>query len=352
MKIKTMKINKTMILASLCIFWGGLAMPLAQAETPQTTTPPSAIDWFEKMMQSTKERNYRGRFVYHNQKEMRSVDIVHAYKDQEYEKLEHLSGTPYHIIRRGKELFCAGQSGTWMEIHQGELPNDVSFLKTTQPVKKLAEFYQISQTGEHRIAGREAVIIELNPKDKHRYLHRFSIDQKTSLMLKYDIYDAEQPKKKPLESLEYVSIEVDQPFDERLFSAPPKVVKLPPEPNSPSTEKTTKQAPWKVTWVPAGFDRIETMTPPHEKTTHEGQSEILFNQAYSDGLSMFSIFIQKRPDLKKNKIKRMGVSTIVEWAYEEEESVWITVVGDLPANTAVKIASSIESPTGTKSKTE
>ena len=106
-------------------------MPLAQAETPQTTTPLSAIDWFEKMMQSTKERNYRGRFVYHNQKEMRSVDIVHAYQDQEYEKLEHLSGTPYHIIRRGKELFCAGQSGTWMEIHQGGLPNDVSFLKTS-----------------------------------------------------------------------------------------------------------------------------------------------------------------------------------------------------------------------------
>lgn len=351
MKIKTMKTSRKVILTYLCILWGLLAMQVAQAET--SSKPPSAIDWFEKMMQSTKERNYRGRFIYRNQKELRSVDIVHAYQDQEYEKLEHLSGTPYQIIRRGKELFCLGESGEWMEIHQRGLPNDVSFLKTLQPAKKLADFYQISQAGENRIAGREAVIIELNPTDKHRYFHRFAIDQKTGLMLKYDIYDAEKSKKKLLESLEYVSLEVDIPFDERTFSVPQKTTKLLSEPNIKPTENAATHTPWKITWVPEGFDRIETTTPPHEQAAADkAPQEILFNQAYSDGLSMFSVFIQKRPDLKKNKIKRMGVSTIVEWAYESEESVWITVVGDLPANTAVKIASSVESLTASEPKPE
>ena len=303
------------------------------------TSPSTALEWFDTMTRSAKDKNYHGRFIYMNHNEVRSIDIIHAKKEVEYEKIEHLSGKPYQIIRHGEELYCLEESGKWMKMNRAELLNEVAFIQPIEQVEKLSSYYQIQKIGSSRVAGRNAIAIEFEPTDSYRYVHRFWIDKESGLMLKYNIYEPEKPLKKPLEMIEYVLLETNVPFDPMEFNIPPSFEAMMEE-KLKTEEKTAPNTneDWQIEWVPPGFIQIDTQTSWSVKNKGTG---IVLNKTYSDGLSMFTLFIQHRPDLKKNKITKMGVTTVVEWSYDAQSQTWITVMGDLPSDAAIKIVSSV-----------
>ena len=91
---------------------------------------------------------------------------------------------------------------------------------------------------------------------------------------------------------------------------------------------------WKANWIPAGFERIE-----ETKNSNRG--------SFTDGLASFSIFLA--PVLQGESLKKTegaivwgGMTSYVNTVKLAANWVLITVVGDIPASAAKRIALSIK----------
>lgn len=275
-----------------------------------------------KMSKAVRELDYRGLFTYEYGGSLETLRIVHAVKDGvEYERLQHLSGPEREILRQGQSVDC---------LHPGDqlLRGRLSALGTKT---NLDEYYHFYIRGSERVAGREAVILQVIPKDKYRYGYTLGIDKQTGLPLKSLLVGS---KKRVLERFQFVELELGPMIGKQDYQPVSPRHRVADHQLSPCNQAQVGSPDrWQTTWLPGGF-----MFSGQRRSAIDGDMLM-----FTDGLTAFSVFIEpvKSEAILEGRAQRGATVAVMGQLVRNQIPYRVTVVGEVPALTAQRVASSI-----------
>lgn len=306
-ELSRQSLNRVRVRATLSV---ALVSLLAVA---QVSASEPASSWLNKMLGSHKTVNYRGVVSYQQGSHLNSFKVLHIVKDgQEYDKFESLDGRPQAARHQTHDVNCvhAGQRRMLMALQEAE----------SQGVQR---FYDIRKKGEARVADREAVELSIRPKDVYRLGFNLSIDRVTGLLLKTEVVN---PRDQVLERFQFVT--VDLVADDALDSISP--LGLLAHRHRANALVSPLSPPWHAQWLPDGFSEANM---PGENAA---------GVSFTDGLAVFSIFVEKLASSHTYAEygMRRGASVSYSVPFPQYESL-VTVVGEVPMLTAKQVAHSL-----------
>ena len=294
----------------------------------------SALTLLNKMGEAIKNSNYHGTLVYMHNGHVESLKIVHKKDDSgELQRIVHLTGAAREVIRKDDVVTCYMPDSQSVFVGERRFDNHL-LARLSKNFEEFTNQYDFEMDGTGRVAGREAAIVAIRPKDNYRYGYRFWIDNDSYLLLKSDLVDASGTV---LEQLMFVDISVGAEITADMLkpAVDGKAFTWHKGNDNPMSESGVKQTAWKIKNMPNGFsvkDRSKQKMP---------NSEDLVDYIFvSDGLATISVYIEKFNVDTKGYVgsSRMGAVSIYGSLLDEYH---ITVVGEAPQGTVKMIAESI-----------
>lgn len=231
-----------------------------------------AQDWLQRLGQAEQQQSFQGTFVYERNGSFSTHNIWHLVQDGKVrERLMQLDGSAQEVVRVDGRTQCV--SGT-LVAGLGDAPD--SSARALDP-KKLKSWYDLAVIGKSRVAGREAVIISLTPRDQHRYGFELHLDRETGLPLKSLLLN---DKGQLLERFQFTRLDTaDVPQSSELQpSSDCKAVTL--ESDKASAVKAAQV--WHSDWLPPGFE-LTSSTARKDPETRTIVNSLL----YDDGPGAF-----------------------------------------------------------------
>jgi sigma-E factor negative regulatory protein RseB len=247
-------------------------------------------------------------------------------EDQQFAHLVYLSGPVREVIRRGDEVSYIEPGVEPFTIESGNMVAPTIPLLDSD-IDELSEFYDFIQIGRAREAGTACQVLRVTPKDGQRYSYVLWVDENTKLPLRADLVDRDG---EVLEQYRTISYSVNDKISQLLSGL--NDVKLPEVLSLPQGE--LQESFWTVGWKPNGFEAKEL-----NRYRMINTERMVESQMYSDGLFSFSVYISESDNLSlKGQLVRKGRRTLHSHVRGDLE---ISVIGDIPPETAKRIAQSI-----------
>ncbi|WP_309679068.1 MucB/RseB C-terminal domain-containing protein [Polaromonas sp.] len=312
--------------------------PPASAAAPATVAESVNInDWLMRMQEASRKRAYIGTFVVSSGGAMSSAKVWHVCEgSQQVERVETLTGPPRSIFRHNDQVL------TFMPDHKlirsekreslGLFPE---LIQSTD--SRIADFYRLRPDGQDRVAGVEADIMLLVPKDKLRFGYRVWTEQKKGLVVKLQTLDSDG---KVLEQAAFSELQLDASVKmDKLIQMMSKVDGYRVE--KTVLVKTTASAEgWSLKAPVAGFKPISCYKRP-VATSPAANGEEPLQWVFSDGLASVSIFVEpfdrKRHD-RESSLSMGATQTLAR----QLDAYWVTVMGEVPMATLQLFANGLE----------
>lgn len=309
------------LLAAILVFSAGAATS-AQAET--------ARGWLERMGPAMTLTAYRGVFVYARGDLVHTMQIAHRYhNDRIEERLVQQDGANGEFLRLGDEVLCILPDQSRVRLDE-VVPSGAFTKPLSEQQLPDDRWYQASIVGDDRVAGHGAVKIALEARDQHRHSYRFWLDKNTGLLLKSHIRGASGDV---LDRFQFTSLEIRESLPDSEFVLQQDASDIEHWRLGEKSAFVRPSAGWRMGWRPDGFE------PAASPRSGGGQAV-----AFSDGLATFSVFVEPVDvDAMPSGASRIGATT----AYMKHVDLagagfLITVVGEIPPATAMRIAESVE----------
>jgi len=293
--------------------------------------------WLSRIHAAASSGNYQGTMVFSADGALSSSRVWHyCVGDQTYEKLETLDGRQQRIVRHNDAVHTLWPQARLAVVEKREVL--VGWTTTPQTVQPQAlDQYELRLNGSARVAGREATVFVLEPRDGLRYAQRLWADQATGLMLRADVIGpgAGQPV---LESTAFSEIEIGvAPRPDTVLRAIAKlddyrVVR-------PSKQRTTLEAEgWTLAQPVPGFGLAGCLK---RALPSAGAEEPVLQAVFTDGLTHVSVFVETyQPQRHAEEVLgRQGATATVTRRRGEH---WITAVGDVPPATLELFVAALE----------
>lgn len=287
---------------------------------------PQASEWLNKLAQAEQKQSYQGSFVYERNGSFSSHDIWHRVEDGKVsERLLQLDGAAQEILRVDGKVECV--SGAL--VSGVTTPADAA-QRVLDPLK-LMGWYDLSVAGKSRVAGRDAVIVTLTPRDQHRYAFELHLDRNTGLPLRSLMLN---DKGQLLERFQMTRLDTTKPpsDDDLRPSASCKPVQRVAPASSDSV------AGWRSDWLPPGFELVNSSVRRDPK-----RDSTVSSLMYDDGLARFSVFLEPVKDDAGTDVRtQLGPTSAVSRRLNTPKGkVMVTVVGEIPLGTAERVALSM-----------
>ena len=294
----------------------------------------SALTLLNKMGEAIKSSNYFGTLVYMQNGHVESLKVVHKKdSDGEFQRIVHLTGAAREVIRKDDVVTCYMPDSQSVFVGERRF-NSHLLARLSKNFQEFASQYNFEMDGSGRVAGREAAIVAIRPKDDYRYGYRFWIDNDSYLLLKSDFVDASG---KVLEQLMFVEISIgaEIPADMLKPAIDGKTFTWHKGNDASANKVNVNKTGWQIKNMPNGFsikDRSKQKMPNSEDLV-----DYLF---VSDGLATISVYIEKFDAETKGYVgaSRMGAVSIYGSLMDDYH---VTVVGEAPQSTVKMIAESI-----------
>jgi len=287
------------------------------------------------MSKAFTELEYTGVFTYEHGHELESLQISHRLKDgTEEERLFHLNGEPWEIVRKGNVVNCARSGDKLMRFERSTYAGPFSTVLADDYIE-LNKHYNFSLKSFERIADRQAVKLVIEPKDVYRYGYTLWIDTENGLLLKSALLNRD---KRILERFQFVRINVGESLPDSDFLSRNKQIADQGGSNDKSNAQVAVLPSLKVNWAPEGFsssDKNQNLS-----TTKTPAADVLM---YTDGLAVFSVFIERllTDNLPVGVAQSGGTVAFAKVLEQLNQNYIITVVGEVPLITAERVAQSI-----------
>lgn len=280
---------------------------------------PEAMEWLDKMSRSVHQVSYHGVVTYQRgDEDMQVMQVSHSVQgDRSSEKLTQLTGQGAQVVRVDHPLDC---------VHPGH-----KLLRLSEQVQGgycgVAAHYRFSVTDGDRVAGRKAVRIMVSPRDMYRFGYVMDLDRKTGLLLKTTTIGRGNVA---LEKFQFAQLSFNKRVPEGIDIDVVHEAEH-PAPNAAVSPAALDRG-WRVRWLPSGFLPTDTQLPNAGRKT------------YTDGLAVFSIFVEKldreiRPG--EGMVQEGSTTSYSRGLSIEGTPLLITVVGEVPVNTARMVADSV-----------
>ncbi|MDO8860763.1 MucB/RseB C-terminal domain-containing protein [Haliea sp. E1-2-M8] len=296
-----------------CIF---IATPAPAATCSETDA--EALGWLAKMSRSYREVAYQGVVTFQRGGDLQVMQIARSVEvGESSELLTRLTGQGAQVVRAAHPLDCTHPGQQLLQLGD-QLPASGC---------GMAEYYRF-QVGEgDRIAGRQAVRVGIQPRDMYRYGYVLELDRETGLLLGISTLGRGDQL---LERFQFADLHYGEP------ESPQRVVETVHPARHPhpdvADEGPALTASWSVSWLPRGFtptDSAEAVSP---------------RRTYTDGLAVFSVFLEQlsrelRPG--EGVVREGSTTSYTRGMSLAGQPMLVTVVGEVPLNTARMVADSI-----------
>jgi sigma-E factor negative regulatory protein RseB len=318
-------------LVGLCLLTALLpAGPSVAAD--KVAAPTDARSWLARMHAAASTRNYEGTMLFSAGGTMSSSQVAHfCVGNQVYERIEALDGKQRRVYRHNDTVHTIWPQAGVAVVERRSLPNRLpSVTQSVDP--RVLEQYELRLEGRDRVAGREAQVFVLQPRDELRFAQRIWADEETGLMLRSDVLGDEQVV---LESARFTSVEIG-------VRAQPDTVLQPLKRLDglrvlrPTQVPTRLEAEgWTLTRPVQGFQLTSCVkrpaTPEPAAPGKPPPTEVL-QVVFSDGLTHVSLFIEPIDESRHRKALRAQFGATHSLAGRKGDH-WITAMGDVPPST-------------------
>jgi sigma-E factor negative regulatory protein RseB len=342
--MQSLRLNKTPVWGRLSAFLFCVAALLtvtprvfAQA-SESAATRTRAAEWLDRIHRAAQQENYEGTFVYQRGTFVQSSRLAHytTRNDGEFEQLESLDGKPRKLLRHNDELYTFVPERRLCVIEKRQNKDSFPALLGVNGDRVLS-VYDPKFLGTDRVAGINATVMELDPKDSYRFAYKLWADTKTGLLLRAQTLDASG---QVLEQIAFTQLSIGGPAEKAPIVAGIRntagwtLVRPPVEPVNMEAQG------WQITSTVPGFRKIRELRRPMA-ARDVGDPLIPVDQAvFSDGLSAISIFIE--PAEKNSRQEGSGSSGATHVLVKRYRDFWITLLGEVPQTTLQQFASAIE----------
>lgn len=313
-------------------------LPLgAAAQGNAAALMADARAWLSRIHAAASSGNYEGTMVFSAEGVLSSSRVWHyCVGAQVYEKQEALDGRQQRIVRHNDSVHTLWPQARVAVVEKHEAL--AAWSTTPQTVDPQAlDQYELRPDGNARVAGREATVFLLEPRDALRYAQRLWADQATGLMLRADVIGP-GAERKVIESTAFSEIEIGvKPQPETVLKAIRKIDGY--RIVRPQRTRTTLEAEgWALARPVSGFRLAGCLRRGMETT---GENEPVLQAVFSDGLTHVSVFLEAyEPQRHRSEMQvRQGATATLTRRQGEH---WVTVVGDVPPATLPLFADAIE----------
>lgn len=302
--------------------------PASAAENLPKQSSDSLVALLHEIQTAARQSDYSGVFTYQQGSVMQSTRVVHRMDGTgERELLEMLDGAPREFVRHDDSVQCLIPDKKTIVIERGRGDRFPALLLGEG--ENIPAHYVIKKGKvPSRVAGRECTVIELSPRDAHRYGYRFCADVATHLLLKAQTLGLHR---EVIDQISFTSLHMDNAIsDEQLGSQWKtdgwRVLK------SPMAPVDLAKMGWQIP-VPAGFEPITQVSRPMTAGRQVNQLVL------SDGLAAISVFIEPANHSRKaaplTGAVHKGAMNIFG---AKVGDYWLTAIGEVPAATLRDIA--------------
>ncbi len=316
----------------------GVAGVPAPAVASQTAADDRELThWLQRLNQASRNRAYTGTFVVSAGAAMSSARIWHVCDGtQQLERVDALSGPPRTTLRRNNEVmtFVPQEKRTVVERREslGLFP---AVLQT--PTRSLGGFYALKLVSTpDRVAGFEAEVHELQPRDEWRFGYRVWTEKKTGLVLKLQTLDAQQ---RVLEQVAFSELKLDAPIKVDQLA---KLMKHRPgyTVQQVGAQRTTAQAMgWQLKAPVPGY--VSTAVHVLGSPAAAGQPGASMQWVFSDGLASVSLFVEPF-DAQQHGTDAQASAGATHSLARRVDAHWLTAVGEVPLATLQQFSLMLE----------
>lgn len=312
----------------------------------------SVSEWLMRMHDASSHQPFIGTFVVSSAGGLSSARIWHACEgDQQVERVQTLTGTPRSTFRRNEQVvtFLPESRVAYKERRTslGMFPNLLAAGGSGIP-----QFYGASLLGSDRIAGVEADVVQLQPKDTLRLGYRIWTEKRTGLVVKMQTLDVSG---QVLEQAAFSELQLDAPVSAaKLMQMMARTEGYRVEtPEMVQTDAASEG--WAVKGVAPGFKPLNCYRRPVAVAATPGATPgaavpgatsgaaagSTLQCIFSDGLASVSLFMEAydpRRHVAEGALSLGATQTLTRRAGDW----WVTAVGEVPMPTLVGFAQGLE----------
>lgn len=311
-----------------------LLMSAVQAvAAPNVAVEPQEVrEWLTRIHNAANQRNFQGTFVISSSGAMTSARISHFYDGtDQFERIEPLDGQARQVLRHNGVVHTVWPFDKVALIERRDVVG--SFPSLLQGADNhVTDFYDVSAQPAERVAGHDANVLMLKPRDEFRYGYRLWTDKQSGLLLRAEILNA---LGESLETSAFSDVTIG-------VRSQPDMVLLPMRKLAgyrivkPELTPTRLEAEgWKLRKTVPGFRQLSCIRRPLDMLALAGRkstSSQLIQVVFSDGITNVSLFIEPY-DEDRHPQPKITVVGATQTLMSRLGNFWITVVGDVPAVT-------------------
>lgn len=272
--------------------------------------------------------NYQGSFIY-ERKDVFSTHSMWRSLDEQGRKQERflqLSGPRLEVLRVDGQVVCAVRPNAEQALTAQTWPDK------SLDWQRLAKWYRLEVLGQGRVADRTTVAVLFTPRDAHRYPLELHLDKQTAVPLKSLLLNEQGQL---LERFQFVTYSAGQ-VSAQDMQVNPDTCSEQLEPQETSEQPRTWQ--WQLDWLPEGFAPVTQ----NSDNWSISQQQVI-KQNYSDGLAHFSVFVESVESQQVSAARlQLGPTAVITRRIETEFGAFmLTVLGEIPAGTAERLALSV-----------
>lgn len=287
----------------------------------------------QKSAAAARALSYRGIFVCQTGQQVKSVQITHFFNGKnEFAHNVLLDGSPREVLSQGGDLVIYNPRNEKIVIEKRRGQNMFPAILPVN-LELVRESYSPHLDAMERVAGRQAQILLLEPKDGLRYSYKFWIDTEYGLLLKSVMFNH---RNEIMESIAFNQLALMNTVELDWFR--PKIDHnkyYVMEDEQVVIPDSSTSADWDIKELPAGYRKVDQMM-----RMVQGKPYPVTHVIFSDGLASVSLFIEPVAKGVKSKLV-LAASGNTSFYANVNNGHLITVVGEVPEATVVQIANAV-----------
>ena len=319
-----------------------IAAPLAWGQASADNAAAHEVRaWLLRIHEAASRGNFQGTFVVSGGGAVSSARIAHFCEgSDQFERSEALDGQARLVYRHNDAVTTLWPATKVAVIEQRDLL--AQFPRLLQAGDdRISEFYDVQRQGAERIAGREANVLVVTPRDSLRYGYRLWADQASGLLLRADVVDE---RRQVLESSAFSDVSIGVKPQPQSVLQPVRKLDGYRVFRPVLTPTRLEDEGWTMRESVPGFRQVSCvkrrigMAAASDNTAPLPQ---VLQSIFSDGLTYVSVFIEPF-EAKRHKRPMLASVGPTQTLMQQQGDWWVTVVGDVPPATLRVFAKGLE----------
>ena len=310
----------------------------AAAAAPSASSTGQADGWLQRIQRAAAGSSYQGTLTFNAGGSTSSARVLHHCDgNQTYERLEPLDGESRVQYRHNEQVVTLWPAAKRAQLETRDPVAQFPALPVASSARVL-ENYELTKVGQERVAGQEAEVLLLKPRDRLRYAQRLWAHRESGLLLRNDVLGASG---EVLESAAFVDLRLGVKASTDQFLRPMKQIDGWRVQRPPVERIQLDAEGWQLGKPVPGFQLVSSFRRPLDLGSGDSPPSQVIQSVFSDGLAQVSVFIERFDPQRHTR--PMGSATgASHTVMARRGDWWITVVGEVPMATAHQFETLLE----------